>query len=148
MNYYLIYTSRTRWDWTQKELLGLLSQSWTNNKKNGISGMLVYIQNRFIQLIEGEKEHVKATIQKIKQDPRHNDLTILLEGQSESRLFKNWSMGFKHLNEGEFNSLSGFSDPTEFFTDDNINNHSHPALIFLKLFYDKNYRDFIDQPFV
>jgi hypothetical protein len=122
-----------------------LDKSWTNNKQKEISGMLVYLGDRFIQLLEGKEEDVQQTFSRIKYDPRHRDLTLLLEGNHEERIFKTWSMGFKSIDYGEFEKLTGFSDPTDFFSDDNINNHSHPALIFLKLFYDKNYRDFTDQ---
>jgi hypothetical protein len=145
LNYYLIYTSRTRDSWSNTELIELLKKSWTNNKRNDVSGMLVYIVDRFIQLIEGERSVVLDTFNRIRQDPRHEGINTLIEGESETRIFKNWSMGFKTLDTIEFEQMSGFSDPASFFNDDNIKNHSHPAFIFLKLFYDKNYRDFKDR---
>lgn len=100
--------------------------------------------DRFVQLLEGEKEAVLNTFNKISLDQRHGELTVLLEGTSEKRIFSNWSMGFKSVDYDEFENITGYSDPAAYFSDDNINNHSHPAVIFLKLFYDKNYRDFTD----
>lgn len=145
MLHYLIYISRTSQSWSQQELLKLLEVSWGRNKLRNISGMLVFLGDRFIQLLEGTKEDVLSTLAKIEQDSRHADVNILLEGSHEERIFKSWSMGFKHIDLTDFEKITGFRDPTDFFADDHINNHSHPALIFLKLFYDKNYRDFIDQ---
>ena len=104
--------------------------------------MLVYLQNKFIQLLEGDKERVMQTYQRIVQDSRHHHITKLLEGVVEQPIFNGWSMGFKSLGLHEFEKLTGYRDLSSFFMDDHINNHSHPALIFLKLFYDKNYRDF------
>lgn len=145
MLHYLIYISRTSQSWSQQELLKLLEVSWSRNKLRNISGMLVFLGDRFIQLLEGTKEDVLNTLAKIEQDSRHADVNILLEGSHEERIFKSWSMGFKQIDLTDFEKITGFRDPTDFFADDHINNHSHPALIFLKLFYDKNYRDFIDQ---
>lgn len=142
--YHLIYISKTRLDWSQQQLIQLLNTSWSNNKKKNISGMLVYLGDRFVQLLEGEKEDVLNTFQNIQLDPRHKEISVLLEGTSENRIFSNWSMGFKSVDYEEFENITGFRDPAAYFSDDNINNHSHPAVIFLKLFYDKNYRDFTD----
>lgn len=111
----------------------------------GISGMLVFLDGKFIQLLEGDKTVVLSTYNKIIQDKRHYNITRVLEGASAEPIFKDWSMGFKNIDIAEFEDLTGYRDPAAFFTDDAINNHSHPALIFLKLFYDKNYRDFVNQ---
>ena len=104
--------------------------------------MLIYLGSKFIQLLEGEKEVVLETYERILNDNRHHNVNKVLEGSSEKPIFKDWCMGFKKLDTDEFEDMTGYRDPTAFFTDDTINNHSHPALIFLKLFYDKNYRDF------
>lgn len=104
--------------------------------------MLVLLQDKFIQLLEGDRDDVLSTFAKICDDPRHNHIQILIEGSSDQRIFNDWSMGFKQLSHDELTDFSGFTDPSTFFSDDSINNNSHPALIFLKLFYDKNYRDF------
>jgi hypothetical protein len=142
LNYYLIYISQTKADWDQKQLIQLLQSSWNKNKENNVSGMLVYLGDKFIQLLEGAEEKVVETYERIVQDDRHSNIRKLLEGYSDKRIFKDWSMGFKMIDEIEFHQMAGFRDPLQFFSGDNINNLSHPALIFLKLFYDKNYRDF------
>jgi hypothetical protein len=121
--------------------MNLLNKSWASNKSKSISGMLVLLQDKFIQLLEGDREDVLSSFAKICDDPRHNHIQILIEGSSDHRIFNDWSMGFKQLSLDELTDFSGFTDPSTFFSNDNINNQSHPALIFLKLFYEKNYRD-------
>jgi hypothetical protein len=103
---------------------------------------LVYLGDQFIQLLEGKEEDVVGTFSKIRSDGRHKNIQLLLEGRQKTRIFKSWNMGFKSLDFSEFEELTGLTDPKSLFLDENINNQSHPALIFLKLFYDKNYRDF------
>ena len=142
MLHYLIYTSRSHHHWSEEDLMRLLDTSWTNNRKRNLSGILVYLGDQFIQLLEGKEEDVVGTFSKIRSDGRHKNIQLLLEGRQKTRIFKSWSMGFKSLDFSEFEELTGLTDPKSLFLDENINNQSHPALIFLKLFYDKNYRDF------
>lgn len=140
--YYLIYASQSKKGWTENEIRALLETSVKNNKKLGITGILIFLKDRFIQLLEGEKQNVHYMYDKIKQDPRHEKIIVLLEGYLDSRIFKEWSMGFKALNEEEFERLSGYKKLEDLFAEKPVTNESHPALIFLKLFYEKNYRDF------
>ncbi|MEQ8240260.1 MAG: BLUF domain-containing protein, partial [Cyclobacteriaceae bacterium] len=71
MIYYLLYVSHTDNTFSQGELELLLNESRTNNKKFEITGMLIYLKNQFIQILEGEKETVLNLYHKITQDQRH-----------------------------------------------------------------------------
>jgi hypothetical protein len=141
--YYLIYTSHSKYQWSNESLKDLLIQSVENNRSLGITGMLVFLRERFIQLLEGEEEKVKQLFKKIISDSRHERVDLILEGNTKERIFKDWSMGFKLIDDQEFTDLTGYESLNQFFSKAKISNHSHPALIFLKLFYDKNYRDFV-----
>ena len=55
-------------------------------------------------------------------------------------------MGLKIMDKDLFEQLSGYKDISVFFESTSINNESHPAMIFLRLFYQKNYRDLADNP--
>ncbi|MFZ6799271.1 BLUF domain-containing protein [Undibacterium sp. Di24W] len=81
----------------ESELSTILSASVRNNEKNGITGMLVYKNGRFLQVLEGKKENVLETYGRIGKDPRHQSIVLLLKDAIESRDFKDWSMGFKKL---------------------------------------------------
>ena len=140
--YYLIYASQSKKGWDESEIRALLEKSVQNNKNFGITGLLIFLKDRFIQLLEGERKNVYFIYDKIKQDPRHEKLIVLLEGVTEERIFKEWSMGFKAMDQKEFEKLSGYTKLEDLFEETPITNKSHPALIFLKLFYEKNYRDF------
>ena len=92
-----------------------------------------------MQLLEGKKKAIDDMYENIKQDPRHKKQNIILEGRTKDRLFKDWWMGFETLTPEEFTKMTGFKKLDETtFADEDIQNKNHPALIFLKLFYEKH----------
>lgn len=140
--YYLIYSSKANIPWSESQIRALLEKSVANNKKRNITGVLIYLKDRFIQVLEGKKEDVKFIYDKIKKDPRHSKIVLLLKGEIEDRNFKDWNMGFKALDEDELRKISGYKNLDEIIESQAINDKSHPVMIFLKLFYEKNMRDF------
>jgi Sensors of blue-light using FAD len=140
--YHLIYISYANAPFSETELVGLLQKCRANNKSKDITGMLLYLRERFIQVLEGDQTLVKRLYNKIEKDPRHKKVSIVLEGQSPERIFKDWSMGFKNLSLADYNELSGFQDMDTFFAKQNVSNESSAPLIFLKLFYKKNLNDY------
>lgn len=81
----------------ESELSTILNVSVRNNEKNEITGMLIYKNSRFLQVLEGKKEAVLETYERISKDPRHQNIVLLLKDEIESRDFQDWSMGFKKL---------------------------------------------------
>lgn len=55
----------------------------TNNERAGITGMLLYKDGNFMQLLEGEKEAVLRLHKNIIVDPRHKGFLTLLQGETE-----------------------------------------------------------------
>lgn len=75
----------------------LLNKARIRNKKNNITGMLLYADGSFLQVIEGGERAVKDTFTLIQKDIKHKDIKILFEDTIESRHFSEWSMGFRRL---------------------------------------------------
>ncbi len=140
--YHLIYTSHATTPSSEAELIQLLEECRAFNKENNISGILLYLQGKYIQVLEGNKVEVNALYSRIEKDPRHKRVTKVIEGNSPQRIFKGWSMGFKKLTHEEFSSLSGFQDIDSFFSKQKLTEHSSLVLVFLKLFYEKNIVDY------
>jgi len=140
--YHLVYTSVAVAPFSEVDLIQLLEQSRNSNKTTEITGILLYIQGKFIQVLEGEKSVVSKLYTKIVGDGRHKKVMIVIEGDSKERMFKGWSMGFKKIGIQQFESLSGFSDIDEFFTNKSDNDHTNLVLVFLKFFYKKNMVDY------
>jgi Sensors of blue-light using FAD len=54
-----------------EELTDLLRKSRDNNAALGITGMLLYKDGNFMQVLEGDEERVRALATKVSQDRRH-----------------------------------------------------------------------------
>lgn len=142
--YYLVYVSFAIKPFTPKGLRKLLIHCRDNNIENGITGILLYIEGKFVQILEGKSEKVKVLFEKIKRDRRHKDISRILEGPLESRNFPNFSMGFFTMDDKTFTKLSGFKNINEFFSYPQVEYQDHPAILFLRAFRDRELSD--DEP--
>lgn len=107
--FFLVYTSSAVTPFSQAELLDLLAESRRNNADLGVTGMLLYRDGNFMQVLEGEEAAVRKIFSIIMDDRRHRGIIILLQGQREERHFPEWSMGFRDLNSPEVRATPGFS---------------------------------------
>lgn len=89
----LIYISRLTNPLSTAEIeqIGIVSSA--NNQRVDITGLLVYFERLFFQIIEGDDQQVDHIFAKIGQDPRHQDiLRLSTDDDIEQRLFPTWSM--------------------------------------------------------
>ncbi|MEL7480581.1 MAG: BLUF domain-containing protein [Pseudomonadota bacterium] len=91
----LIYTSSARTLLNDGTLRQILDAAHRNNERDGISGLLIYHEGCFLQLIEGERQAVETCFRRIKQDPRHTGCIVLSEEPVSSRMFGDWRMTFQ-----------------------------------------------------
>lgn len=73
----IIYLSSGIKIFSDEEIKNLLYVSRINNSKNGITGLLLYAEGNFIQILEGEKEVIEATYHKIQKDNRHKNIIVV-----------------------------------------------------------------------
>ena len=135
--YFLIYASHATRDWTDQELFDLLSTSRLRNAHMGITGLLVYAQRRFLQILEGEQSQVLQLYELIKHNPGHKNAMVLLDDQQDERIFPDWSMGFERLEDDDLSLMSGYRNIDQFI--ESLTN-PHPVFTFLKLFHKKNFQ--------
>lgn len=93
----LIYMSVSSKDLALEDLEKILNASRANNLEKNITGLLVVKGKTFLQVLEGESEIIKPLFQKLKEDQRHHDISIISWDVIEKRDFPHWSMGFKNL---------------------------------------------------
>jgi hypothetical protein len=108
--YRLIYVSSAVQLCSEKELEDLLTTSRKNNSAVGLTGMLLYKNGNFMQCIEGPKEAVCALETKIRSDPRHRGMIVLLREENAQPEFNEWAMGFKRLDSNSALEFPGYSD--------------------------------------
>ena len=123
--FYLIYVSSAIKLMHDDELLLLLEKARENNSRLGITGMLLYKEGNFMQMLEGEKKTVLELYDAIKKDERHKDIVTIVSGDIKERNFENWTMGFYDMNKaGDFPryddyikenlTLQSFQDDSQF----------------------------------
>lgn len=134
--YYLIYISTAEKGVGEGEMHDILTASVKNNERNDLSGLLVYNDGAFIQMLEGKKEEVTSTFDKIKADKRHFEVKVLSQGASDKRYFPNWRMALEVTHEKTFRELEAFENLEEAndFLDGITDNQSGIRL--LKYFYE------------
>lgn len=88
----LIYSSTLAVPMTKTLIDDIVSVSVRNNEQIGITGVLLFAQDHFMQVLEGSKAEVETTIQKIVNDHRHTGVRILFKGVARERAFPDWHM--------------------------------------------------------
>ena len=74
--------------------LRLLAHSFLNNQKHNITGLLIYKNKQFAQVIEGDEDSIESIWGKIQRDTRHKDIQLLSIEPIDNRSFTKWSMLF------------------------------------------------------
>ena len=106
----IVYLSSPTCSMTLSEVRELLIKAQINNHFKGVTGMLLFDGDSFLQVLEGPKETVRALVKKIERDPRHTKFTSLVERQIPQRDFGEWSMGLAHIEGKHMRSLPGLVD--------------------------------------
>ena len=106
----IVYASVAKDSLGQKELVDLLKGSVARNAKAGVTGLLLYKDGRFMQVLEGRESVVVPLFSKISRDPRHHHVVPLMHGRIQERHFPNSAMAFRNLDSAEVRDLPGYSD--------------------------------------
>lgn len=91
--YQLAYTSTAVNRLPKEELDILLHKARKANTDCFITGVLLYKNDKFLQVLEGDKDTVKHLFEKIKKDARHVDVELILVNPISSRVFPDWVLG-------------------------------------------------------
>lgn len=104
MLYKIAYRSIPVREFSREELEAMLVDFRAKNQRLGITGLLLYRANSFIQFLEGEELKVMALFGQIRTDERHENVHLFLHEPIETRVFPDWWMRFRWLDgEDEFN---------------------------------------------
>jgi hypothetical protein len=98
--FYLIYVSNASRALDEIHLQDVLTVSREANAKAEVTGLLLYKDGCFMQMLEGDENVVKEVFERIMRDPRHYNVVTLQEGVNEARVFPDWSMGYRRLDGG------------------------------------------------
>ena len=131
----VVYVSTQTSRFTDQDLETLLRQSRRNNLVSEITGLLLYKDGNFMQILEGPKPNVHATLAKIKNDPRHCGLMLLLDEETPHREFKDWTMAFRKLVPETSREIPGYTDFLHLpLTSDQFSLNASTLLRFISIF--------------
>jgi len=106
----LIYVSTAAKLMTKDDLQTILMESMRHNSDNNITGILLYDQGSFCQVLEGSKKEVLSIFKKIKKDKRHFNVVTISEKEIEYREFSAWSMRFVNLDLYDRQMINGYQN--------------------------------------
>lgn len=97
-----------------EDLAGLLAASRRKNARLGITGILLFDEGVFFQVLEGERVVVEELYETIAADERHARVRKIILEPIEERNFGEWSMGLSDVGVAELRRIPGLND---FFTE-------------------------------
>lgn len=106
----LTYISSATRELSESEVGDLLVTARSHNFAAGLSGMLLYAEEHFIQTLEGDEEPLVALFDRIRVDPRHHKVVVALRDEIDERAFSGWSMGCRILTAEQTAAIPGFND--------------------------------------
>jgi len=89
----LVYASRMTTPLSMAVIVDILDAAVAHNRRHGISGILVFAAERFLQVLEGQDEAVDLLYERILRDPRHCDVRLISRETIDERMFGAWAMG-------------------------------------------------------
>lgn len=106
----LAYVSMETTPFPPDALISLLTEAREENARNDVTGLLLYREGSFYQVLEGDPAAVWSTFDVIKKDPRHKEVRVLFSAEADAREFADWQMGFINLDGVAIDDLAGFSN--------------------------------------
>ena len=91
----LTYVSEPTQEMSFLGLMRLLYHSYLRNTSMGITGALIFENNRFGQVIEGPTTQIEDLWEKIQKDTRHKNIRLIESKPIERRSFSKWTMVFQ-----------------------------------------------------
>ncbi len=107
---HLVYASAAAPGLSEQEIVSLAVETRERNLASGVTGMLLYSEQSFFQVLEGPRLAVEALHAGTARDPRHRDPSKVFEGPVTHRSFADWSTGLAFLNGADPNRIPGGND--------------------------------------
>ena len=101
MSYTLCYVSSCNDDLSARDLEQLFHVNKRNNIELNISGILVYNNGNFLQILEGDEQKIINLFKKIRVDKRHSHIIELISSHKSERIFDDYEIGFILVNDSK-----------------------------------------------
>lgn len=92
----------------ENQLFDILHNSRQHNAALNISGVLLYSEGTFIQVLEGRDGVIDALYSRIQADQRHKNVMKLIDEPITEKSFAQWLMGFAVTDVEKTDKLVGY----------------------------------------
>ena len=96
----VIYVSAAAPDLETNDIAALFEQAEANNRRDALTGALIYNDQNFMQLLEGPVAKVEACLARIRADLRHSGMIEIRRRLIDAREFAAFSMLYRPLFKG------------------------------------------------
>ena len=94
MTYQMIYSSQATAAMSIADLEEILVDARTGNEKRKVTGVLVYVDGVFLQILEGEEQALRTLMRSIASDSRHTNVKVFYEAEVDRPIFTSWRMAY------------------------------------------------------
>lgn len=135
----LLYFSKSTRHMSEEDLSDILRISRVENRKRGITGLLIFVGWYFIQCLEGTRDDIGQLLENIRNDGRNHEVTVLIDRPVDKRAFPEWNMGFRPVAETKLLQEAGFLNVTTGKDLENILKDEDEAIfVLMRTFYANN----------
>jgi hypothetical protein len=132
--YCLVFTSVATRKVSDEDLKGLLVKSRQNNLALNITGMLLYLDPYFMQILEGDESIIDEKFKKILNNEMHHKVSLIYKKPIKERSFSKWTMGFNKI---ETQYFEGAYNLIEIYKNDAFKKHPKEVIELLEMFKDE-----------
>jgi len=97
MRFAISYVSSVNPNLTETQIQEVLNFSRNWNNDHNITGILLYSEGNFFQVLEGEKELLKTLFSRISIDKRHQNVMVIFEKEVSQPKFEDYQSDFISL---------------------------------------------------
>ena len=111
----LVYQSRASTDMEPEQLEEILTVARRKNRQAGLTGLLLYHEGDFLQVLEGASDQIDEVFGVIRNDDRHHRINVVVDRVVPARSFGEWEMGFYEIHDplDTAGGVSGFLSGAE-----------------------------------
>jgi hypothetical protein len=94
MNHTICYISKAVDELDETGVKNIFSTTLRNNSKDNITGILVFHEGNFLQVLEGKKKKLVKLFAKIFEDNRHHRILTVIDHFNKRRIFETYATQF------------------------------------------------------
>ncbi|WP_157716524.1 BLUF domain-containing protein [Roseivirga ehrenbergii] len=127
----MIYHSKTTSNIEDYEIENILKTARKFNTTNNITGCLLFHNNQFLQILEGDFDKVNKLYKKIRTDTRHKNVITLHMQEIKNLSYRNWSMAYQKFSNDSIKHTLGIREFNDILDKNDFGSTSKEIFIYM-----------------